>query len=147
MSAHKASVARCLSEHQAWSGQPAIWALPRSPIRRLALSLLFTIVTTSYQTTCTVSERTSIKGTCQCNLHGVALTLLRQGTQHDFHIAGTNVMVLPHRANTQVTLQKNTPGFSISRFHVVWKGFEWNEAVCPILTDIVCVVAFCFLLV
>ena len=30
----------------------------RLPLRRLALSVLFTITTTSYQTTCTVSERT-----------------------------------------------------------------------------------------
>ena len=43
-----------------------IWALPQSPLRRLALSMLFTIATTSYQTTCTVSERTPIKGTLQC---------------------------------------------------------------------------------
>ena len=62
MSTHKAAVARCLSYHQATSGQHAIWALATAPLRRLALSVLFTIVTTSYQTTCTVSERSSIKG-------------------------------------------------------------------------------------
>ena len=66
MSAQKTSATRCHLEHQAWSGQPAIQALPQSPLRRLALSMLFTIMTTSYQTTCTVSERTSIKGTLQC---------------------------------------------------------------------------------
>ena len=66
MSALKPSVARCHLEHQAWSRQPAIWALATAPLRRLTLSVLFTIVTTSYQITCTVSERSSIKGTRQC---------------------------------------------------------------------------------
>ena len=48
-------------------GSPSrIRALATAPLRRLALSVLFTIATTSYQTTCTVSERSSIKGTCQC---------------------------------------------------------------------------------
>ena len=51
--------------------QPAIQAtchlgIATAPLRRLALSMPFTIATTSYQTTCTVSERTSIKGTRQC---------------------------------------------------------------------------------
>ena len=55
---HKAMAARCLSYHQATCGQPAIWALATAPLRRLALSVLFTIATNSYQTTCTVSERT-----------------------------------------------------------------------------------------
>ena len=36
------------------------------PLRRLALSMLFTSWSTIYQTTCTVSKRSSIKGTCQC---------------------------------------------------------------------------------
>ena len=58
MSTHKATAARCLSYHQAAYGQPAIRALATAPLRRLALSVLFTIVTNSYQTTCTVSERT-----------------------------------------------------------------------------------------
>ena len=49
---------RCLSYHQAAYGQPAIQALATAPLRRLTLSVLFTIVTNSYQTTCTVSERT-----------------------------------------------------------------------------------------
>ena len=65
MSPHKASATRCLCEHQAWSRQPAIWALPQSPLRRLTLSVLFTSWSTSYQTTCKVSKRSSIKGTCQ----------------------------------------------------------------------------------
>ena len=39
--------------------QPAtIRALATAPLRRLALSVLFTITTNSYQTTCTVSKRT-----------------------------------------------------------------------------------------
>ena len=58
MSTHKATATRCLSYHQAASGQPAIQALAMAPLRRLALSVLFTITTNSYQTTCTVSERT-----------------------------------------------------------------------------------------
>ena len=50
MSTHKATAARCLSRH----------AVRVAPLRRLALSVLFTttIATTSYQTTCTVSETT-----------------------------------------------------------------------------------------
>ena len=36
----------------------AIQALATATLRRLALSVLFTIMTNSYQTTCTVSERT-----------------------------------------------------------------------------------------
>ena len=58
MSTHKAMATRCLSYHQAAYGQPAIRALAAAPLRRLALSVLFTIATNSYQTTCTVSERT-----------------------------------------------------------------------------------------
>ena len=58
MSTHKAMAARCLSYHQAAYGQPAIRALATAPLRRLALSVLFTIVTNSYQTTCTVTKRT-----------------------------------------------------------------------------------------
>ena len=58
MSTHKAMAARCLSDHQAAYGQPAIRALAMATLRRLALSVLFTIATNSYQTTWTVSERT-----------------------------------------------------------------------------------------
>ena len=42
---------RSLSYHQAASVQHAIRALATAPLRRLALSVLFTIMTTSYQTT------------------------------------------------------------------------------------------------
>ena len=42
MSAHKASAARWHVGHQATSGQPAIWALPQSPLRGLTLSVLLT---------------------------------------------------------------------------------------------------------
>ena len=74
MSTHKASATKCHLEHQAWSGQQAIWALAMALLRRLTLSVLFTTMTTSYQTTCTVSKRTSIKGThANANLHRVAL--------------------------------------------------------------------------
>ena len=58
MSTHKAMAARCLSDHQAAYGQPAIRALATATLRRLALNVLFTIMTNSYPTTCTVSERT-----------------------------------------------------------------------------------------
>ena len=51
MSTHKAMATRCLSYHQAASRQHAIRALAMAPLRRLPLSVLFTIVTTSYQTT------------------------------------------------------------------------------------------------
>ena len=51
MSTHKAMATRCLSYHQAASRQHAIRALATSPLRRLALGVLFTITTTSYQTT------------------------------------------------------------------------------------------------
>ena len=51
MSIHKAMAARCLSHHLVTSGQHAIRALAAAPLRRLALSVLFTIATTSYQTT------------------------------------------------------------------------------------------------
>ena len=78
MSTHKDSAARCLQEHQAWSGQPAIQALPWSPLRRLTLSMLFTLQSTSYQTTCTVSKRSSIKGTRQCKPTRSSSFALRQ---------------------------------------------------------------------
>ena len=44
------------------------------PLRRLALSVLFTLQSTSYQTTCTVSERPSIKAHANANLHRVVLS-------------------------------------------------------------------------
>ena len=51
MSTHKATAASCLSYHQAASGQHTIQALATAPLRRLTLSMLFTISTTSYQIT------------------------------------------------------------------------------------------------
>ena len=51
MSTHKAMATRCLSYHQVASGQHAIRALATAPLRRLTLGVLFTIMTTSYQTT------------------------------------------------------------------------------------------------
>ena len=75
MSTHTAMAARCLSYHQAAYGQPAIWALATAPLRRLALSVLFTIVTNSYQTTCTVSERTFNKRQHANARHGVDFSL------------------------------------------------------------------------
>ena len=75
MSTHKATAARCLSYHQAASGQPAIRALATAPLRRLALSMLFTIATNSYQTTCTVSERTFNKRQHANARHGVDFSI------------------------------------------------------------------------
>ena len=71
MSTHKATTTRCLSHHQAASGQPAIQALATAPLRRLTLSVLFTIATNSYQTTCTVSKRTFNKRQHASARHGV----------------------------------------------------------------------------
>ena len=75
MSTHKATAARCLSNHQAAYGQPAIRALAMAPLRRLALSVLFTIMTNSYQTTCTISERTFNKRQHANARHGVDFSL------------------------------------------------------------------------
>ena len=75
MSTHKAMATRCLSDHQAAYGQPAIRALATAPLRRLALSVLFTIATNSYQTTCTVSERTFNKRQHANARHGVDFSL------------------------------------------------------------------------
>ena len=86
MSTHKATAARCLSYHQATYGQPAIWALARAPLRRLALSVLFTIMTNSYQTTCTVSERTFNKRQHTNARHRVGLSLF---THYDMVAART----------------------------------------------------------
>ena len=98
MSTHKALAARCLSHQQAASGQPAIRALPRSPLRRLALSVLFTIVTNSYQTTCTVSERSSIKGTRQCKPTTCRLLALRQVASRMF----IKYLSLPSKYNVNI---------------------------------------------
>ena len=90
MSTHKAMAARCLSYHQATYGQPAIWALATAPLRRLALSVLFTIVTNSYQTTCTISERTFNKRQHANARQGVDFITF---TLYDTHLA--------HKGNTQ----------------------------------------------
>ena len=75
MSTHKATAARCISYHQATYGQPPSGHLPRPPLRRLALSVLFTIATNSYQTTCTISERTFNKRQHANARHGVDFSL------------------------------------------------------------------------
>ena len=84
MSTHKATAARCLSYHQATSGHPAIQALAMAPLRRLALSVLFTIVTNSYQTTCAVSKRTFNKRQHANARHGVDFSLL---THYDMNFS------------------------------------------------------------
>ena len=66
---------RCLSYHQAAYGQPAIRALATAPLRRLTLSVLFTITTNSYQTTCTISKRTFNKRQHANARHGVDFSL------------------------------------------------------------------------
>ena len=75
MSTHKATAARCLIDHQAAYGQPAVRVLATAPLRRLALSVLFTIMTNSYQTTCTVSKRTFNKRQHTNARHGVDFSL------------------------------------------------------------------------
>ena len=77
MSTHKATAARCLSHHQATYGQP-----PMATLRRLALSMLFTIMTNSYQTTCTVFERTFNKRQQANARQGVDLTTTLHALQH-----------------------------------------------------------------
>ena len=52
--------------------------LPQSPLRRLALRVLFISQSTSYQTACTVFERSSIKGTGQCKPTWSSSFALRQ---------------------------------------------------------------------
>ena len=86
MSTHKATAARCLSYHQATYKQPAIRALATALLRRLALSVLFTIVTNSYQTTCTISERTFNKRQHANARHGVDFSLF---THYDMVAART----------------------------------------------------------
>ena len=86
MSTHKAMAARCLSYHQATSRQPAIQALATAPLRRLVLSVLFTITTNSYQTTCTVSKRTLNKRQHANARHGVDSSLfMHYDTHHSLH--------------------------------------------------------------
>ena len=86
ISTHKAMAARCLSYHQATYQQPAIRALATAPLRRLALSVLFTIMTNSYQTTCTVSKRTFNKRQHANARHGVDFLLF---THYDMVSAQT----------------------------------------------------------
>ena len=87
MSTHKAITARCLSYHQAVSGQPGIRALAMAPLRRLVLSVLFTIMTTSYQTTCTVSERSSIKGNTPMQTYRVEFSHYDSKLTSCFHLS------------------------------------------------------------
>ena len=75
MRTHNAKATRCLSYYQAAYWQPAIRALATAPLRRLALSVLLTILTNSYQTTCTVSERTFNKRQHANARHGVDFSL------------------------------------------------------------------------
>ena len=100
MSTHKAMAARCLSYHQAASGQPAIQALAMAPLRRLTLSVLFTIVTNSYQTTCTVSQRTFNKRQHANARHGVDFPLSRIMTWWQLgHSLEGGIAWMFHRAN------------------------------------------------
>ena len=59
-------------------------------LRRLALSVLFTIATTSYQTTCTVSERTFNKrqhANARYRVESFTLYALRQSLSLDWRLA------------------------------------------------------------
>ena len=105
MSTHKASAARCHIEHQAWFGQPAIRALPWSPLRMLALSVLFTSWSTSYQATWRVSERTSVKGTRQCKPTQSSFFTLRQSgyRTNSLHLHFVTIAsIIFENANTDV---------------------------------------------
>ena len=57
-----------------------------APLRRLALSVLFTITTTSYQTTCTISKRTFNKrqhANARYRVESLTLYALRHGGSSD----------------------------------------------------------------
>ena len=93
MSTHKAMAARCLSLSPSHIRAIAIQALATATLRRLTLSVLFTImtcsttiVTNSYQTTCTVSERTFNKRQHANARHRVDLSLI---THYDMVAAQT----------------------------------------------------------
>ena len=105
MSTHKATAARRLSYHQAASGQPAIRALATAPLRRLALSVLFTIATYSYQTTCTISERTFNKRQHANARHGVDFSLF---THYDMVAAQTQPWRRNHMDVSQCQLLEKT---------------------------------------
>ena len=120
MSAHKASATRSHLDHQATSRQPAIQALPRSVLRRLALSVLFTIATTSYQTTCTVSERSSIKGTHQCKPTRNSSFALRQvGLDKLFTDSGIYYPWIVIYSHIVAPKWKNTNSLVLTGTHVV----------------------------
>ena len=105
--------ARCLSNHQAAYGQPAIRALATAPLRRLALSVLFTIATYSYQTICTVSERTFNKRQHTNARYGVDFSLfMHYDITHyhpiRFYVMNTDVprILISHAASYWLGLVK-----------------------------------------
>ena len=118
MSTHKAMAARCLSYHQAAYGQPAIRVLATAPLRRLALSVLFTIATNSYQTTCTVSERTFNKRQHANARYGVDFSLFMHydNSSDKFRLRG--LTTLP-----------------FDSFLMVKQGTEWKDLRHDILID------------
>ena len=136
MSAHKTSATRCHLEHQAWSRQPAIWALPQSPSRGLVISVHLTWSTTSCQTTCTVSERSSIKGTCQCKpTWSSFITLWQLPTLFNYEKSRM------HRQKAVADLRgvqgKRTPwGSKFFKFHAVFGKIWQNCMLAPHLAEI-----------
>ena len=86
MSTHKATAARCFSYHQATYGQPRTARLPqpfkKARPKRALHYRVNTIATNSYQTTCTVSERTFNKRQHANARYRVGLSLF---THYDRH--------------------------------------------------------------
>ena len=114
-------------------------SIATAPLRRPALSLLFTIATTSYQTTCTVSKRTSIKGTCKCKPTRSSSSALRHISciTHSFL---TNSEITPPRSevcpsNIQVTT--STAITEIQKPKVVFRTGDGTEAphICDLFGD------------
>ena len=94
MSTHKAVATRCLSYHQVASGQPAIRALAMAPLRRLALGMLFTIMTTSYQTTLySLREIFNKRQHANANLHRVEFSHYDNTPLRSYTPPGTPHMV------------------------------------------------------
>ena len=111
MSTHKATASRCLSDHQAAYRQPAIPALATAPLRRLTLSVLFTIVTNSYQTTCTISERTFNKRQHANARYGVDFLLF---THYNTYNKLLNLWKIP--SSTEITILVNYHSYDHLRY-------------------------------
>ena len=133
MSAHKAFATRCHLEYQAWYRQPAVWALATAPLRRLAISVLHTIMTTSYQTTCTVSDRTLIKGTRQCKPTRSSSFTLRQPPSPN--TADTYLWAMPGISRSSMRLIVN---HSCSETMLMRENLHRNSMLCSGLSPTSC---------